>query len=127
MFGGWIISFTLKYTVGQNNIDWDVNLSASLQPQQQKLEFRPYFDAIALPHGDPHWHADGRDAAEDVQQGEAETLAVLSGSSTGKAGTAPAGETTLTRKETHTMSKIQMKIWGSKCIISSFTFFVFFH
>lgn len=53
------------------------------------------FDAVALPHGDPHGHGDGRDAAEDVQQGETETLAIIPGSSTGEAGTTPESKATL--------------------------------
>lgn len=51
----------------------------------------PYFDAVALPHGDPHGQGDGRDAA-DVQQGETETLAVLLAGDTGETGEAPEGK-----------------------------------
>lgn len=54
----------------------------------------PYFDAVALPHGDPHGHVDGRDEAEGVQQGETDALAVSLSGDTGKAGAAPESETT---------------------------------
>lgn len=67
----------------------------------------PYFDAVALPHGHPHGHGDGRDATEDVQQGEAETLAVFLGSFTGEAGAAPESKTTLTRKKNTRTLKIR--------------------
>lgn len=50
----------------------------------------PYFDAVALPHGDPHGQGDGRNTA-DVQQGETEALAVLLGGDTGETGEAPEG------------------------------------
>lgn len=53
----------------------------------------PYFDAVALPHGDPHGQGDGRDNA-DVQQGETKTLAVLLGGYTGETGEAPEGKAT---------------------------------
>lgn len=53
----------------------------------------PYFDAVALPHGDPHGQGDGRDKA-DVQQGETETLAVLLTGYTGETGEAPESKAT---------------------------------
>lgn len=56
-------------------------------------EFCPHLNAVALPHGDPHGQGDGRDAAEVVQQGETETLAVLLGGHAGEAGEAPEGKT----------------------------------
>ena len=58
---------------------------------KKKPKTLPHFDAITLPHGHPHGHGDGGDAAEDVQQGEAEALAVVPGGFTGEAGTAPEG------------------------------------
>lgn len=54
----------------------------------------PYFDAVALAHGHPHGEGGGRDAAEDVQQGQTETLSVLAGGHTGEAGEAPVSKTT---------------------------------
>ena len=52
-----------------------------------------YFDAVALAHGVPHGHGDGRDdAPEDLQQGETERLAVVAGCDAGEAGAAPEGE-----------------------------------
>lgn len=66
-------------------------------------ELRPHFDAVALPHGDPHGHGDGVDeATKDLQQGETETLAVVPGGFTGEAGATPESKTTLTRKKKNT-------------------------
>lgn len=56
----------------------------------------PYFDAVALPHGDSHGQGDGRDQAH-VQQGETQTLTVLLGGHTGETGAAPEGKATYTR------------------------------
>lgn len=56
-------------------------------------EVCPYTDAVTVPHGDPHGHGDGGDAAADanvVQEGQTETLAVLFSGHTGEAG--PAAE-----------------------------------
>lgn len=54
-----------------------------------------YSDAVALPHGDPHGHRDGRDqAAKYFQQGETEALPIISGGYTGETWTAPESETT---------------------------------
>lgn len=56
----------------------------------------PYFDAVALTHGGSHGHGDGWDgAAEDLQQGEAQTLPVTPGGHTGEAGTAPESKAAL--------------------------------
>lgn len=73
-------------------------------------KFCPHFDAVALPHGDPHGEADGRDEAEIVQQGETETLAVSLGGHTGEAGETPKRKTAWKRKdETHSQQVINKK------------------
>lgn len=104
----------------------------------------PYSDAVALSHGDPHGHGDCWDqAAEYLQQGETERLAIPSRSLTGKAGTAPEGKTTWIKeiiiiirqrntndldcetKETHNcrhsnkILKHLFKKWGTEQILSA--------
>ena len=64
------------------------------------MSLMSYSDAIALPHGDPHGHGDGWDCAtKDVQHGETKRLTVVSGSDTGKAGTAPEGKTAFSKNK----------------------------
>lgn len=98
-FGPWLACMCLKDTTNNNSYSALTNafflivhcLNSSDKDCSRCLW--PYFDAVALPHGDPHGQGDGRDNA-DVQQGETKTLAVLLGGYTGETGEAPEGKAT---------------------------------
>lgn len=85
----------------QNNLEVSfLHFSGHLTPGAGYTKGRVYtvlthgaFDAITMPHGDPHGHGDGWDAAEDVQEGKTETLPIFLGGYTGEAGTAPKSKT----------------------------------